>query len=159
MSFKLKDLPEDAINTKEIDSVFKYFASIDWSERWVHVLLTFHLALTLTILITRKKVRLQGVLFLLLLASVTLTERVNEWLAAHWRQISRQQYWDSRGMFISLSYSAPVLLNCVLILINWFFVSGDMLVKVKRRQLQGEGKVKENQEGTKVKEEETKKNK
>merc|ERR1712059_207225 len=140
-SFKLKDLPEDAINTKEIDSIFKYLASVDWSERWVHVLLAFHVVITLT---TRKMVRLQGILFLLFLASVTLTERANEWLAAHWKQISRSQYWDSRGMFISLTYSAPVLLNCVLILVNWFFVSGDMLVKVKRRQLQGEERVKEN---------------
>ena len=41
----------------------------------------------------------------------------------------------SSGMFISLTYSAPVLVNCVLILVNWFLASGDLLVTVKRGEL------------------------
>ena len=100
------------------------------------------------------------------MASISVTERANQWLAANYKMFSRQQYFDrfvglqqdslyhvctfSNGMFISLAYSAPVLINCVGILvglgeeaggmillcqINWFFVSGDLLVSVKRREL------------------------
>ena len=42
----------------------------------------------------------------------------------------------SSGLFISLTWSAPVLLNCTLVLLSWFWYSGDLLVRVKRRQLQ-----------------------
>jgi len=136
MSFRLKDLPEDAINTKEIDSVLKYFASIDWSEIWIQALLCFHLSTFLCLLLTRRRLVLQAVLFCILLASISLTERANEWLASNYQIFSNYQYFDSMGMFISLTYSAPVLLNCVIILINWFLVSGDLLVSVKRKELE-----------------------
>jgi len=164
MSFRVEDLPEDAINTKEIDSIYKYFLSIDWSERWVQGLVVFHLLTSLAIITTRRRLTFQAVVFCLLLASISLTERANEWLAENYKSFSKQQYFDSTGMFISLAYSAPVLINCVAILINWFLVSGDMLVSVKRRELEERGKeAKKEVEGKETKEEkekgkETKKN-
>merc|ERR1711970_582851 len=102
---------------KEIDSIYKFLAHIDWSEPF-----------------------LQGFLFTILLVSISLTERANEWLATNFKLYSKLQYFDSQGMFISLTYSAPVLVNCVIILINWFFISGDMLVRVKQQQLEVESK-------------------
>ena len=74
-------------------------------------------------------------------------------MAANYKQFFRQQYFDSYGMFISLMYSAPVLVNCVIILvlcqllkwnitiisffmqINWFSYSSKLLVDVKQREL------------------------
>ena len=41
----------------------------------------------------------------------------------------------SSGLFISLIWSAPVLVNCTLVLLSWFWYSGDLLVRVKRKQL------------------------
>merc|ERR1712142_530683 len=70
------------------------------------------------ILATRKMVWTQGFLFAVLLVSISLTERVNEWLAANYKLYSKLQYFDSQGMFISLTYSAPVLINCVIILVR-----------------------------------------
>jgi len=140
MSFKQSQLPEDAINTKEIDSIYKFLAHIDWSENFLQGLIVFHVISMLIILATRKMVWTQGFLFAVLLVSISLTERANEWLAANYKLYSKLQYFDSQGMFISLTYSAPVLINCVIILINWFFISGDMLVKVKRKQMEEESK-------------------
>ena len=73
-------------------------------------------------------------------------------MAENYKQFLELQYFDSQGMFISLIYSAPVLVNCVVILvsierksqhqlqyltlqINWFIYSGNLLVEVKRKEL------------------------
>jgi len=140
MSFKNSQLPQDAINSKEIDSIYKFLAHIDWTEPFLQGLIIFHVFSTVIILSTRKRIWIQGFLFTLLLVSISLTERANQWLATNFKLYSKLQYFDSQGMFISLTYSAPVLINCVIILINWFFISGDMLVKVKRKQIEEESK-------------------
>ena len=73
-------------------------------------------------------------------------------MAENYKKFLELQYFDSQGMFISLIYSAPVLVNCVVILvsierksqhqlqyltlqINWFIYSGNLLVEVKRKEL------------------------
>jgi len=56
-------------------------------------------------------------------------------MAANYKKFFRQQYFDSYGMFISLTYSAPVLVNCVIILINWFSYSSSLLISVKQKEL------------------------
>lgn len=140
MSYKQSQLPKDAINTKDIDSIYKFLAHTDWTEPFLQGLVIFHVLSMLTIIATRKRVWIQGFLFTVLLVSISLTERANEWLANNFKLYAKLQYFDSQGMFISLTYSAPVLINCVGILINWFLVSGDMLVSVKRRELEERGK-------------------
>jgi len=140
MSFRPEDLPEGAINTKEIDGLWKYFASLDWRELWVQGLAMFHILTSVIIYLTRFRLTLQAVIFCILLATISATERANQWLAANYKLYSKQQYFDSQGMFISLAFSAPVLLNCVAVLINWFLKSGDLLVTVKRKELEERAK-------------------
>jgi len=140
MSFRPEDLPEGAINTKEIDGLWKYFASLDWREHWIQGLAAFHLVTSAVIFLTRGRLTLQAVIFCVLLATISATERANQWLAANYKLYSKQQYFDSQGMFISLAFSAPVLLNCVAVLINWFLKSGDLLVNVKRKELEERAK-------------------
>ena len=77
MSFRPEDLPEGAINTKEIDGLWKYFASVsllimlqfkqnithhssshllqlDWREHWVQGLAMFHILTSAIIFLTRQ---------------------------------------------------------------------------------------------------------
>ena len=60
----------------------------------------------------------QVVTFVLLLATVYWAELLNRLGATHWRLFSRQQYFDSSGMFISLVLSMPLLVICLIIMVR-----------------------------------------
>ena len=158
MEFKESQIPDDAINAKEIDSIAKFLAhvsvfsppvriyfthlilfKIDWSEAGIRGLIVFHVLTFLIIITTRKRVNFQGTLFAVLrkccqvwlffftnlisVISIGLTEKINEYLANnnnYKKLYFTHQYFDSHGMFISLLYSAPALVNCVLILVRSF---------------------------------------
>jgi len=135
----VEDIPE-SMKEGHVDSIYTYLLSIDWSEQWLQGVMGFHLLLLVLIIITRQFIKTQILVFTVLLCSVLSTEKLNELLAQNFAAFSRQQYFDSNGMFISLIWSAPVLVNSIVILINWFVYSGNLLVKVKRKELQENSK-------------------
>lgn len=49
---------------------------------------------------------------------VYFSESINEYAAVNWRIFSKQQYFDDKGLFISLVFSVPILLNCMLMVVS-----------------------------------------
>ncbi|PSN38165.1 hypothetical protein C0J52_14546 [Blattella germanica] len=105
------------IRTDEIISVWTFLQSIDWHDPWLVGLIIFHVIITLMTLLTRNHSNFQVLLFLALLLLVYFSESINEIAATNWNFFSRQQYFDSQGMFISLVFSVPILLNCMIMVL------------------------------------------
>jgi len=123
------------VEINEIQGLWSYFKSIDWTDPWLMVLLLCHTLVTLTTILTRNHGTVQSLLFFALLLLVYFSEQINELAAVHWKSFSRQQYFDSKGMFMSFVFSVPLLLNCLIMVCNWVYVSGTLMVKLKRAQL------------------------
>ncbi|KAK8744182.1 hypothetical protein OTU49_001038 [Cherax quadricarinatus] len=85
---------------------------------------------------TRNHHTTQAVLFFLLLLTVRSSETINQYAAKNWQSFSRQQYFDSQGLFISVVFSMPVLFNCMMMVINWLWLSSSMMVTWKRAELE-----------------------
>ncbi|XP_073988225.1 transmembrane protein 18 isoform X2 [Rhodnius prolixus] len=118
--------------TKEID--FNFWAilgSIEWRDPLLIGIILFHIAVTLMAILTRNHNNFQVVLFLVLLLLVYFSENLNEFATHHWRQ----QYFDSKGMFISLIFSVPILLNCMVMMASWLWQSSELMVQLKNAQL------------------------
>lgn len=123
------------ILTTQIDSMWEFFKAVDWSEYWLIGLIIFHTVTFLCVLTTRKYTNFQVVLFLLLLGLAFASEQVNIVGAKYWRMFAREQYFDSAGLFITVVYSGPILLNCFIMTVLWLWTAGKMLIVVKRGQL------------------------
>jgi len=116
-------------------NVWAFFEALDWSDPLVISLIVFHVAITLIALLTRNHGNFQVVLFFALLLLVYFSENINAFASQNWRTISRQQYFDSSGMFISLVFSVPILLNCMVMMASWLWQSSELMVQLKRAQL------------------------
>ncbi|ALC41449.1 CG30051 [Drosophila busckii] len=123
------------IEVNEITGYWSFLLSIDWKDPWLIGLILLHVATTSTALLTRNNTNFQVFLFLFLLLVVYFSESINEYAANNWRTFSKQQYFDSNGLFISTVFSIPILLNCMLLIGTWLYNSTQMMATLKTAQL------------------------
>ncbi|XP_059615282.1 transmembrane protein 18 [Phlebotomus argentipes] len=126
---------ENYIEVHEIRDILGFLKSIDWYDPLLMALISFHVLVTLATLLTRNHGNFQVVLFMLLILLVYFSESINEFAAHNWRTFSRQQYFDSQGLFISLVFSVPILLNIMLMVGSWLYQSTQLMAKLKTAQL------------------------
>ncbi|XP_063976299.1 transmembrane protein 18-like isoform X2 [Diachasmimorpha longicaudata] len=133
-------LKSESSTTDTIDGIWPFLQSIEWRDPWLALLLVFHVAVTMTALMTRNHANFQILLFLVLLLLVYFSESINEMAASNWRVFSRQQYFDSKGLFISIVFSVPILMNCMIMVASWLYQSSQLMTSLKRAQLRQQAK-------------------
>ncbi|MPC24891.1 Transmembrane protein 18 [Portunus trituberculatus] len=111
-------IDEGFVRTDQITDLWSFLQTIDWSEGWLVALVVFHILLTTVTVMTRNHHTTQAVLFFLLLLTVRSSETINQYAAKNWQSFSRQQYFDSQGLFISVVFSMPVLFNCMMMVVR-----------------------------------------
>ncbi|XP_075057617.1 transmembrane protein 18 [Mixophyes fleayi] len=107
---------------------------IDWTEPWLIGLLVFHLICFTVTCISFKFYKLQIAHFLFMVGLVSSAEYINEVAALNWKAYSKQQYFDSSGMFISLAFSAPLLCNTIIIVVQWVYKTLSAMTELKTLQ-------------------------
>ncbi|KAH8291093.1 hypothetical protein KR054_008475 [Drosophila jambulina] len=123
------------MEVSEVTGYWTFLLSIDWTDPWLIGLVAVHVLTTTTALLSRNNTNFQIFLFLVLLLAVYFTESINEYAAKNWSSFSKQQYFDSNGLFISTVFSIPILLNCMLLIGTWLYNSTQLMVSLKTAQL------------------------
>ncbi|KAL5286719.1 TMEM18 family protein [Megaselia abdita] len=125
----------EPIEINEITGYWTFLRNIDWRDPWLIGLIFFHIFTTTTALLTRNRINFQVILFLTLLSMAYFSEPINEYAALNWKIFSKQQYFDSNGLFISTVFSMPILLNCMLLIGAWLYNSTQMMAQLKSAQM------------------------
>ena len=136
MLASLRQMRQNATQGSFVDDVLGFYHAIDWSERWLLGLGAFHLLVWLVVIATRKSHDAQMVLLLVILLLVYCAEYANSYAGQHWQSFARQNYFDKRGVFVSVMYSAPLLAAALLVLLNALRAASSLLVQVKKKELQ-----------------------
>ncbi|KAL1446791.1 hypothetical protein WDU94_012263 [Cyamophila willieti] len=124
-------------------SLWTFLKNLDWEDPWIIGLVSFHILITLTTVTTRYNSNFQIVLFVVLLLLVYFSENLNEFAKVNWQAFARHEYFDEKGMFISIVFSIPLLLNCMMMVAIWLYQSSEVLVQLKKAQLKQQKKEKD----------------
>mmetsp|Transcript_3912 Transcript_3912/g.8471 ORF Transcript_3912/g.8471 Transcript_3912/m.8471 type:complete len:169 (-) Transcript_3912:191-697(-) len=123
--------------------VVGFYHAVNWAgESWLQALGVFQLSVWLLAVLTRKSSNAQMMLLFIVLGLVYSAEWLNRLGARHWEDFATQNYFDPRGVFISVVYSTPLLTAAFGILINALRSTAHLLVEVKKLQFKKEAKVK-----------------
>jgi len=112
-----------------------FTAAIDWSERWIQGILTFHCVLFLVAMVWRKNIDVQMVILGIIVLLVFGSERLNTMGNAHWRSFATQNYFDEHGTFAGAVFCAPLLLIAFCQLISLLILASSALITAKRLEL------------------------
>lgn len=98
-------------------------------------LVCFHIVCSCVTVVTCRYYKAQICHFLFMVSLVYSAEYLNELAAMNWKFFSNFQYFDSKGMFISLVFSIPLLLNTVIIVMVWVYRTFSTMTELKTLQL------------------------
>jgi len=111
---------------------------VTWTEPFIVLLLAFQVFMFgLCLTVSRKNTSLVPRVAVMVFVGATVrgAEFLNRYGAAHWRQFATQNYFDERGVFVSLFLCAPLLLDCFLMLVLFLREAVQLLVQVKKSEL------------------------
>jgi hypothetical protein len=129
-------IEQNFVEINQIDGFLSFIWSIDWRDPWLIGLFTFHITIFIMAIFTRNYGNFQALLFFCLLLLVYFSESINKLASNNWKIFSRQQYFDSNGLFISVVFSMPILLNCMLMVGSWLYQSTQLMKNLKIAQLE-----------------------
>lgn len=124
------------------DDVMGFYHAVDWSEPWLKGLLAFHVTVWVLAIATRKLNDVQIVMLLSILAIVYFAETINRVAGENWESFAGQQYFDKRGVFVSVVLSTPLLFASFFILINALRGAATLLIQVKKMEFKEDAKKK-----------------
>ncbi|XP_054875915.1 transmembrane protein 18 [Poeciliopsis prolifica] len=131
----ISSIPIDGFSNLRITSIWTFLMSVQWSEPWLIGLIVFHVVCLFLTAVTCRFYRAQICHFLVIVGLVYSAEYLNELAAMNWRSFSDFQYFDSKGMFISMVYSIPLLLNAIIIVMVWVYRTFSTMTELKTLQL------------------------
>jgi len=118
-------------------------SAIRWTEPFILCILGWNvILLVLTIYFTRKNsFGGRTTLFAIMGISSRLLPTFNSFLSKNWEEWNiSQNYFDESGTFFAIMLSAPMLILCVILLLSFLWEAKNLLVQVKRLELQQRAK-------------------
>ena len=126
-----------------VENVLAFSAAIAWDvDRWIWVVLIFHLLTFSVILWKRRSHDAQRNALIIILPLIFAAHSLNDIGGDRWRSFASQNYFDKNGIFVGVMWAGPLLVNGFIATANLVVIAGNMLVAVKRNELQSKARKK-----------------
>ncbi|GFH57267.1 hypothetical protein CTEN210_13743 [Chaetoceros tenuissimus] len=124
------------------DNIQGFKAAITWSEPLIVGIIFFHFMIAFSAYFATKKGGLPSQLTIMSIIFIVVrcAEKINDAGRQHWEDIASQNYFDRKGIFISIMVSAPLLLVSACMLIGIMREASSLLIEVKKRELKAKAK-------------------
>jgi transmembrane protein 18 len=118
-------------------------SAIRWTEPFILALIAFQVfMMLLSAWVSRTNGSTAG--RLIIMACIGIIVRSAEFLnrkgEQHWESFATQDYFDKRGVFVAVMLCAPLLLDCLFMLVMFVREAGQLLIQVKRKELSKKSK-------------------
>ncbi|CAM0955377.1 unnamed protein product [Alopecurus aequalis] len=117
------------------DSLLGFVRAVDWTEPWLMGVMAFHASLLLATIGLRRNANLQFFLLFLAYSGVYLAQKMNIYLAEHWKSFASRNYFDPAGVFISVVWSGPLIFTSIVTVVSSLITLCQLMVKWKRAEL------------------------
>lgn len=134
----LDDIMKNQAGPASTSDNFNAFRSaIAWNEPFIMGIVIFQIFLLITtVTVTRRCGMGSGMILLAFMGcTVRSAEYLNSYGSKNWEQFATQNYFDDRGIFISIMLSGPMIIMAFIMLISYVREASGLLVKVKRHEL------------------------
>lgn len=125
-------------------------SAITWSETFILSLVAFQISMfCMTLWVSRRDRGLTARVSVMV--SIFIIVRSAEWLnqlgGKHWESFATQNYFDRKGIFVSIMLCFPLILDCLMMLLFFVAEAGQLLVQVKKHELKKKKSKKEDSNG------------
>mmetsp|Transcript_9820 Transcript_9820/g.12435 ORF Transcript_9820/g.12435 Transcript_9820/m.12435 type:complete len:244 (+) Transcript_9820:157-888(+) len=135
-------MKNQAAPTSMTDNLNAFRSAITWSEPFMIGLITFHICIVIATIYVTKRCGLGARMGLLgfLAIIVRSAEWLNQYGSNHWEEFTTQNYFDKKGVFVSLMLTGPFLFLTFVMLISYLREASGLLIEVKRHELKAKQK-------------------
>ncbi|KAF9900967.1 hypothetical protein EC991_006690 [Linnemannia zychae] len=120
-----------------------FIEAVEWQQTWIQMVLAMHLVIFIIIIALRNRPNSLAAMLFCTILLAALSEPLNGIGSRHWQSFSDDNYFDSHGVFTGLVWAAPLLVNAIVATMLLLRAIVQLLVKVKRAQLQESRKKKQ----------------
>jgi Transmembrane protein 18 len=91
-----------------------------------------------TLYVSRRNANLTPriIVMVLIAGIVRVSEYINQYGNRYWKQFATQNYFDPKGIFMTIVICTPLLMNSFIMLISFLREASSLLIQVKTRQIQ-----------------------
>jgi len=126
-----------------MENIQAFRQAISWSEPFILCLVAIQLFIFLFSIWSSHRDRglaPRMVLMLSIAGLVRGAEYINRWASHNWESFATQNYFDERGIFVSIMLCAPLLLDSLVMLLLFLREASQLLIAVKTAELKKQKK-------------------
>lgn len=116
-------------------AILSIIRGTDWKQPWLICILIFHCLCFFSNFYFRKNLTYQCTTLVLYTLLALASEMLNEYASIHWESFADDAYFDSAGLFITIIFNIPLLINIFMTVLLALSNAAQDLIQLKKLEI------------------------